>query len=116
MFLKIAPFGKPLQKAIKSNNPPTNDVYLYIGAKAWEEGYKSSFIARPTRTLILPPGDSPKFYIWPVINLDILIFDTSGCDENLIESLMEELMQCGANAVRFISFEKKLTAVYKREP
>lgn len=114
MILKTAPFGAPLKEALLNGNPPTNSVYLYVGDHAWMEGRKSALVQRPTRTLILPPNESPKLYSWPVLNLDILIIDTSGCEESLIESLMNELMAHGANVVRYISHNGKMTSVYKR--
>jgi hypothetical protein len=114
MILKLPPFGKPLKDLLLKRTPPTNSIYLYIGEHAWKKGRNAAHTYAPDRTLILPPGDSPKLYYWPVFNLDILIIDTSGCDESLIESLMDELMKYGAEVVRYISWDGKMTAVYKR--
>lgn len=111
--MKIPPFGKPLRDLIASGEKPDNDVYLYVGDKSWDKG-KSSSISRPTRTLILPPKDSPLIYDWPVNGCDILLIETSSIDTDYIELIVNILFSSGANIVRLISNNLFLT-VYKKD-
>lgn len=113
MQKKIAPFGKPLNDLITSGNKPDNSVYLFMGENAWEKG-RGSAVSRPTRTLILPPQESPHYYHWPVKDCDILIFDTSNSYESRVEELVACLFKDGAEIVRYVSSDFKLT-VFKKD-
>jgi hypothetical protein len=111
--MKIPPFGKPLRDLIASGGKHDNDIYLFIGQKAWDRG-KSSSISRPTRTLILPPGDSPLIYHWPVNGCDILLIETSPVDTDYIEHFVNTLFSYGSNIVRLMSNNLSLT-IHKKD-
>ncbi len=111
--MKVPPFGKPLKELLQSGELPTNSIYLYIGNKAWERGKKSS-ISRTSRTLILPPNESPLIYDWPVNGCDILMIETSPIDTESIEHLVAILFGNGATKVTLISFDFLLT-IYKKD-
>lgn len=106
---KLAPFGKHLSQL---DIPPTNDVYIFVGPQSWDKA-KKSIVMRPSRTLCLPPNESPFNFIWPVTNCDILIFDTGKTDELLIQNLVLTLFNHDANIIRYISQYGSLT-LFKR--
>jgi hypothetical protein len=108
----IPPYGKPLAQSQAEQNPPNNDIYIFIGKKAWERA-KASAISRPTRTLCLPPHESPFKYQWPVAMCDILIFDSGLPDEELVHDLVSVLFECHAIIVRYVSHDGLLT-IFKR--
>lgn len=112
MKLPVPPYGKPLLDLQLALTPPTNDVYLFIGKKAWERAKAASFM-RPTRTLCLPPEKTPMDYIWPVAMCDILIIDTGTPDENFVHDLVAVLFSYKAVVVRYIYNDDQLT-VFKR--
>lgn len=109
--MKLPPFGKYLSGLLKSGQYPTNDVYIFIGLNAWESA--SDFQLSRPGTLCLPPYELPERYIWPVVNCDILIFDTS-CDEAYVENVALCLLCNGANIVRYISPDNQLS-IYKKD-
>lgn len=111
--MKVPPFGKPLKELLQSGQLPNNNVWLYIGDKAWEKG-KSSSIARPSRTLILPNGHNPLDYNWPVNGCDILIIETSPVDTEFIEHFVNLLFAEGAIKVTLISVNL-LSTIYKKD-
>ena len=111
---KLPPYGKPLRDFLKSGGKLDNDVYLFIGNDAWEKG-KSFSITQLRRTLVLPPYDCPTNYLWPVRDCDILIFDSSLCDDDYIEDLMLTLFACEANIVRYTSLVEPIyLSTFKR--
>jgi hypothetical protein len=109
---KLAPYGRHLKEMQSSGQLPNNDVYLFIGEYSWQKG-KAFNLIRPT-TLILPPNKDPNHFEWPVQNTDILIFDTSNTDPEVVEELIAILFLSGANIVRFVSNQNLLT-VFKKE-
>lgn len=112
--MQIPPFGKPLYDLIKEGCRPKNSVYLFIGKNAWQRG-RSSAVMRPTRTLILPPDENPINYDWPVIQCDILIFDTGECTEHYIDLLVFQLLKNNADVVRCIAPDFTYFGTYKKD-
>jgi hypothetical protein len=111
--MKVAPYGKPLKALLESGQLPNNSVYLYIGNNAWDKGSLSA-ISRPTRTLILPPNESPLAYAWPVTGCDILMIETSPVDTEYIENFVNLLFRYGATKVTLIQTDL-LSIIYKKD-
>lgn len=109
---KLPPFGAKLAQLLSQGLKPSNDVYLFIGNKAWAKGNNSTLM-RPTRTLILPPWLSASTYEWPVRQCDILIIDTGFAEPPYIEHLTYCLYKDGADIVRFVSPDFELTVYHK---
>ncbi len=105
---KLPPYGKALAQSIADQNPPINDVYLFMGSWAWQKA-QNSILMRPDRTLCLPKGASPFSYLWPVSGCDILIFDSDPPNEDLIEDLVAILFHHGASIVRYVSHDGTLS-------
>lgn len=112
--MKLPPFGKPLYELLQLNSRPNNDIYLFIGKNAWNEGKTSSLI-RPERTLILPPFDSPFLYNWPVNECGILIYDSGESTKEYIEDIAICLLQSQAEIVRVIAPDFSYYGTFKKD-
>lgn len=111
--MKSPPFSKPLRELLQSGQSTDNSIYLYIGDYAWDKG-KNSSIMRPSRTLILPPNESPLVYDWPVYGCDILLIETSLFDTDYIEHFVHLLLSYGATKVVLIAVNLLITT-YKKD-
>ena len=111
--MKLAPYGKPLKELLEAGKLPHNTVYLYFGDKSWDRGAASAKM-RPTRTLILPPDESPLLYEWPVKGCDILMHETSKSTEGFVQAFVSILFGFGATIVRFQNLDFLLT-VYEKD-
>lgn len=91
---KLPPFGKDLARKRLSGAPI--NLYVCTGRTAWD-------IARARTNnradiLVLPPGDDPHAYRWPVRGLDVLLCWPDG-DYAGICRFAELLIQSGARKV-----------------
>jgi len=109
--MNLPPYGIKLYKHLAGGNKLTNDIFLFMGKNAWR---KADAHNRNKFVLCLPPDKNPIDYDWPVLNCDVLIFDSDPIDEYLIELLAEQLFSYGANIVRYVSNEDSMT-VFKKE-
>ncbi len=109
---KYPPYSKPLHELIKKGLSPRNDVYLFIGNKAWEraKGWSKMY---PERTLMLQPWLSAFDFIWPVQECDILIIDTGYAESDYVDELAESLFLHDASKIRFINTDDKLIVYHK---
>ncbi|MDD5037149.1 MAG: hypothetical protein PHE55_20675 [Methylococcaceae bacterium] len=87
---KLAPFGRTLNLADQ------NTIAVLTGGHAWERA-KSPFFWFEGRRLLLPFGDDPTAYRWPVAGRDCLVFGFGEFEprERLI-ALSIELVRSGA--------------------
>lgn len=94
---KLAPFAKALLERQRFKNLPFL-VVVCLGAGAWDTAK-----ARNTRgdsvSLVLPPGESPGAYIWPVAHCLTVIEWNQGPGEKLIIELARVLLIAGAESV-----------------
>ena len=109
---KLPPYGKSLQDLQQKGLRPTNSIKVFMGNNAWKKG-DGSAINYPERTLVLPPWICASSYTWPVKDCDILIFDSGYAEMGYIENLVQCLYLDGADIVRYVSPELKLTVYYK---
>lgn len=110
--LPIPPFAKNLDDLQKIYCQPSNDVYIFMGIHSWKKA-SNIFRSHPTRTICLPPKTSPYRYRWPVGMCDILLFDTSETDDQLVDDLVAVLFKSGATKVIYISHLFDLS-IFKR--
>lgn len=112
-MLQIPPYGKALYALQKSGQYPKNSINVWAGAFAWRKA--QLFTAScPARTLILPPWENPENYYWPVNKCDVLINNTSPCEDDYIEDLVYELYKGGAEIVRYLSPCLELTVFHQQ--
>jgi hypothetical protein len=103
MKLKLPPFGHRVVKSIQDGY--TNDIYLFCGINAWKKA-KAFDVSRPT--LCLPPWLDPLQFNWPVQNTDVLIFDTSGADDDYLNDIAYALSTSHARTIRCVTHEFNL--------
>ncbi len=71
------------------------NVWVYGGTMAWDEAQWRTQNSGPGATLLLPPGDKPGKYHWPVQGLKVmLIWPDGSWDE--VHALGQALVQNGA--------------------
>jgi hypothetical protein len=94
---KPAPFAKALLERQQFKNLPFL-VAVCVGAGAWE-----SAKARNKRTdsagLVLPSGENPGAYIWPVAHCMVVVEWNRGPGVALVVELARELLRAGAESV-----------------
>lgn len=111
---KYPPYSASLKSLIAKGYRPKNDVNLFVGLNAWQKGASFS-VMYPDRTLILPPWLSPADFLWPVMQCDIIIFDSSydPAPEDYIDDLVWHLYKSGANAIRFVNSKSDVSIYHK---
>lgn len=117
--LLLPPFGKTLQIMLQQRKYPKNDVFLFLGANAWQQ---ANYFRCYQTILVLPIDVDPEHYCWPVAGLSVLAIDTSDpkadmteqLDKSYIRKLAYLLLKAGALIVRVILSTKALV-VYRRD-
>jgi hypothetical protein len=111
--MKVPPYSKPLHEALLNGQRPTSELYLYIGNNAWDKG-RNSVVMRPSRTLVLPPNESPTNYFWPVHGCNIIMIETSRLSTEYIELIAQILLDYGSGRIMLIS-HNLLTTIYEKD-
>ncbi|WP_305908485.1 hypothetical protein Q9L42_010470 [Methylomarinum sp. Ch1-1] len=99
---KFTPYGAMLAARQQFNNPP-DIVVVCVGqngwaaAKSWNAQQGSDALA-----LVLPPGEPPERFRWPVSNCFCLVEWSSGPGRDLIIKLVEVLLSGEALSVTVI--------------
>jgi hypothetical protein len=110
---KLPPFGKALAEHLKIKNYPNNDVYLFLGAGAWQRA--KNFTERGRVALVLPLGETPANYLWPVHGCDVLTVITSELPAHIVKLTAHALLLAGARVVRvLLAWNGKMPAIYRR--
>jgi hypothetical protein len=103
--MPLPPYGRELAQVLSSNKRPKNDIYLFLGKDAWlkaKDFQKSQFV------LVLPEGDQPISYKWPVHHCFILCFETSTQPIQVLKQLVQVLLEAGAVKVRLIRYSLEI--------
>jgi len=75
-------------------------ITIFTGPRSWDHCQHVKETGRPW--LVLPPGDDPKIYFWPVFGVDVLIFKTiPSFDRQQIKNLAKECFLSGAKSIYF---------------
>ena len=77
---------------------PTLPIWIYTGTGAWREAK-----AKPSNTLVLPDGECPDLFTWPVAGYQVLIVRTSALDSETLLSLARALLRARAKSVTAIN-------------
>lgn len=86
---KLPPYGRSLPKTLR-------ELWIYCGSDAW------SYVPAHGRTL-LPPGESPSAFRWPVAGLEVLVIQTGAVAEATLLELRDVLLRAAANVVRIVA-------------
>lgn len=109
---KLPPFGKALAERLKAKNYPSNDVYLFLGENAWQ-GAKN-FTERGLPSLVLPNGEIPTNYRWPVQGCSVLTVITSELPAHIIKLTAYTLLLAKARVVRvLLVWNGSMPAIYR---
>ncbi len=97
MNLKMIPFGKYLAVRQRFNNPPEY-VVIYVGDGSWQKAKQwpqNSDIC----PLVLPDGEQPGNYQWPVAGCRCVIEWSPGPSESQVSELIRCLLLSGSMVV-----------------
>lgn len=108
---KLPPYSHVLLEKISNKNLSKNDIFLFVGHRAWQSA--KAFSLSQT-VLLLPPGESPYEYQWPVINRPVLLINTGNVSEHLIKQTAHALLSSGAEIVRVIEKTTGSLTIFRR--
>lgn len=94
---KLAPFAKELLERQRFKNLPLL-VAVCVGTGAWESA-KARNKRADSAGLVLPSGETPDAYIWPVAHCLVVIEWNTGPGVALVVELARELLSAGAESV-----------------
>lgn len=111
---RLPPFGKGIKDRIGSLPPCDRTIWVYSGDRhAWDLARVRSALKLPV--LVLPPGEDPRLYVWPVHGCEVIVTDIGGSVDGALLTLASELLQSGASVVRIVNGTKPSLAVFRRE-
>ncbi len=96
MTYKRPPYGREVARRL-ANGEHLN-VWVYAGSRAWEGAQWRIRHIGPATALVLPHGDSPNNYRWPVKGLELMLIWPDGNPDEII-TLGETLVKNGATLV-----------------
>ena len=86
-------------RAKPQENMP-NHVFVMTGSGAWDRARKYNDLGYPA--LVFPYDESPDTYRWPVMDMDVTVFDF-GVLEDSLEALAHTLLKAGAVLVVIVA-------------
>lgn len=98
MRLKLPPYGAALAERLKWQNLPFM-VVVCVGLNAWTQAKIWAGSPNDISPLVLPDGDSPKVYKWPVKECFVLVQRLQGPTDIVITDLIYALLSAGAARV-----------------
>ena len=99
---RLPPFGRSLYSVLNAGRRPVNSVYCFVGTEGWR---KAEFFSKQQAVLVLPPGNDPADYHWPVMGLDCLVARVGETTKHEVLLLMRELLAAGAHRLVVILVE-----------
>ena len=108
--LPLPPFGSQA----KPQRYQPNHVFVMTGSGAWDLARKYNDLGYPA--LVCPYDESPDEYRWPVMGMDVTVFDF-GVAEDRLEALAYTLLKAGADLVVIVAdaVGRGEIFVYRRE-
>lgn len=94
---RLPPYGAALARDLMAGRVPWNDARIYVGADAWDRAKRHTASAP---RLLLPPGDSPDHYRWPVEGCQVWVIAAGTVADSTLLRLAELLLDAGAEVVR----------------
>ena len=99
---QLPPFGRSLYAVLNAGLRPVNCVFCFVGTEGRE---KAEAFSKRQAVLLLPPGDDPAVYRWPVAGLDCLVARVGKSTKREVLLLMRELLAAGARRLVVILVE-----------
>lgn len=103
--MKPPPFGKQVSDDVR-------EVLIYAGTDAWR--VKGEICRLIPGRVILPPGELPSAYRWPVAGRDVLIVALGDIHDTALLHLAHEVLRQGATVARVLDGGGRLS-VHRRE-
>ena len=92
-----------------------SEIRVYTGVRAWRLRANHAAAMPDRAMLLLPPGDPPEIYSWPVVGYEVLVIDTGGTPENMLRKLAYRLLCDGARVVRIVDTTKGALAIFRND-
>ena len=93
---KLPPFGRTVATSLKRNE--WLNLFIFAGHEAWKRANHRIRYAGPASALVLPPGENPDDYRWPVYRQEVMLIWPEGT-RNEISHLACVLTHAGAQLV-----------------
>ena len=65
------------------------------------------------RSVLLPPGESPFDFIWPVRDQDIYLLNTSPTNDAYVREVVGCLFNAGAKSIQYVGVDTPVTEFKK---
>lgn len=97
--LRYPPYSRNLRDQIAQGVLPRLGVWLFLGPEAFDQA--KIHLCSTRSVLVLPDGEDPEAFVWPVKDLPVVIFDRlpTGSDELFLKRLAYSLLAAGASVV-----------------
>ena len=123
---RLPPFGKTVVRRLTLGVPM--NVWVFAGDRAWREASWRNRYIGPGFTLMLPPGESPDAYRWPVRGQHLMLVWLDGSHDEPCQHIGQDeltefaqvLLENGASKVTavstdgFLFFEPVTRKVHER--
>jgi len=96
--MKLPPYGKPIYERIKHLNLPLF-VVVCVGMDSWDRAKKWNAGPNNTPAMVLPPGESPDAFKWPVQGCHVILEYDTGPTPETLQALMQTLLYSHASMV-----------------
>jgi len=107
---RLPPYGIALAQKLRQDKP-ANVVWVACGERAWKRSKHD--LRRPDSwATLLPPGEDPASYRWPVVGCDCLVIHTGGLSPQELKNLCRCLIRAGANKAIAPSQDPAMPSIY----
>ena len=102
---RFPPYGKQVSDGVR-------ELLIYTGYDAWR--LKGDICRLIPGRVILPPGESPGAFRWPVAGRDVLVIVLGDIADEVLLQLAHECLSQGATVARVLDGEGGLS-VHRKE-
>jgi hypothetical protein len=99
---KLPPHGKPIDRRLRFRNDPLH-VVVCVGLDCWERAKEWNTCPNDCPAMVLPDGDSPGGYTWPVSHQLVVVDVACGPSDEQVRELAVVLIHHGAESVTVVS-------------
>jgi hypothetical protein len=96
--MKLPPYGRELVERLKFNRIPDH-VIVCVGLNSWPRANQWCNSPNNVWPLVLPSGDDPRAYKWPVRELLVVVQTECGPTDDQCRELSRVLLAYGAEEV-----------------
>lgn len=96
--MRLPPHGKTITARIAHGNPP-DFVAVCVGLDSWQRAKARNEGVSDMPAMVLPPGEDPHKFIWPVAGSVVIIEVDIGPSKAQLNELAAALLTSGAASV-----------------